>query len=300
MDLTIIIVSWNTVGLLTQCLDSIYKAGSRLEIEVIVVDNGSSDNSVTVVEKQFPQVVLIKNTQNRGFAAANNQGLSIGKGRYFMLLNSDTIVIPGAIDALVELADCNPTVGVVGPKLLNMDGSLQKSWASFPSFFSELVGRNFRSRQPVADTLNIFDVDWIMGACMLVRSETVQDVGMMDEDYFFYSEETDWCFRIKKRNWKIWYITNSEIYHLGGGSAKRSSVIQLVRLYQGKLLYFRKNHGEFVSTLLRFGLAIGNALGVLRRVIFINWLDRKESFERIANQSRLVWYLLRNQYPKTN
>lgn len=300
MDLTIIIVSWNTSGLLNQCLDSIYKTGSRFAFEVIVVDNGSSDDSVTLVEKQYPQVILIKNTQNRGFAAANNQGLSVGTGRYFMLLNSDTIVLPGAIDTLVELADCHPRLGVVGPKLLNMDGSLQKSWASFPSFLSELVGRNFRFRQPVDRLSNTFDVDWIMGACMLVRSETIRDVGSMDEDYFFYSEETDWCFRIKKKNWKIWYITNAEIYHLGGGSAKRSSVIQLVRLYQGKLLYFRKNHGEFVSTLLRFGLAIGNALGVLRRLIFINWLDRQASFERIANQSKLVWYLLRNQYPKTN
>lgn len=300
MDLTIIIVSWNTSGLLNQCLDSIYKTGSRFTFEVIVVDNGSSDDSVSLVEKQYPQVILIKNTQNRGFAAANNQGLAVGKGRYFMLLNSDTIVLPGAVDALLELADCNPRVGVIGPKLLNMDGSLQKSWASFPSFLSELVGQNFRVRQPVRDVQNTFDVDWIMGACMLVRSETISEVGQMDEDYFFYSEETDWCFRIKKKNWKIWYIDGAEIYHLGGGSANRSSVIQLVRLYQGKLLYFRKNHGKLVSTLLRFGLAVGNALGVLRRIIFINWLDRKASFERIANQSKLVWYLLRNQYPKTN
>jgi GT2 family glycosyltransferase len=135
---------------------------------------------------------------------------------------------------------------------------------------------------------------------MLVRRETVQDVGHMDEDYFFYSEETDWCFRIKKKNWKIWYITSAEIYHLAGGSTKRGSMIHLVRLYQGKLLYFKKNHGSLASTFLRCGLAIANALGVLRRVFFMNWLTRDASFERIANQSRLVWYLLRNQYPKTN
>lgn len=300
LDLTVIIVSWNTSGLLSQCLDSLYKTGSRFTFEVIVVDNGSSDDSIGMMEKQFPEVILVKNDQNLGFARANNQGLAMGKGRYFLLLNSDTVVLPGALDTLVQIADQYPTVGIVGPKLLNMDGSLQKSWSSFPSFLSELVGQNFRVRTPVTNIPNTFEVDWIMGACMLVRSQVIRDVGKMDEDYFFYSEETDWCFRIKKKNWKIWYITNAEIYHLGGGSAKRSSVIQLVRLYQGKLLYFKKNHGNLSSTLLRFGLAIGNALGVLRRVIFINWWDREASFERIANQSKLVWYLLKNQYPKSS
>jgi GT2 family glycosyltransferase len=201
---------------------------------------------------------------------------------------------------LVDIADCQPAAGVLGPKLLNMDGTLQKSWSSFPSFLSEMVGQNFRIRKPVSNLSNTYDVDWIMGACMLVKSEVIQDVGKMDEDYFFYSEETDWCYRIKKKGWKVWYNTDAQIYHLGGGSSKRGSVIQLVRLYQGKLLYFRKNHGELSSTLLRYGLAFGNALGVLRRVIFLNWFDRQSSFERIANQSKLVWCLLRNQYPKTN
>jgi GT2 family glycosyltransferase len=300
MDLSIIIVSWNTSGLLRQCLDSVYETNCRFSFEVIVVDNGSSDDSVSMIEKCFPSVILLKNRQNLGFACANNKGLALGRGRYFMLLNSDTIVLPGAVDALVEAADRNPEVGVIGPKLLNMNGTLQESWSSFPSFLSELIGRNFRIRRPVADVPNMYDVDWIMGACMLVRSEAIRDVGKMDEDYFFYSEETDWCFRIKKKNWKVWYLASAEIYHVGGGSTVRGSTAQLVRLYQGKLLYFQKNHGSLVTTLLRFGLAFGNSLGILRRLIFINWLDREASFQRIASQSKLVWYLLINQYPKTN
>ena len=298
MDLTIIIVSWNTSGLLSQCLSSIYETGSRFAFDVIVVDNGSTDDSVSMVEMRFPAVKLIRNDRNQGFARANNQGLEIGNSRYFMLLNSDTIVLPGAIDTLMEMADQNPHVGVVGPKLLNMDGSLQKSWASFPSFLSEVLGQNFRNRTPVPNIPNTFDVDWIMGACMLVRSEVLRSVGKLDEDYFFYSEETDWCFRIKKQNWKIWYTTNTAIYHLGGGSTTRGSVTHLVRLYQAKLLYFKKNHGNFATTLLRFGLALSNTFGVIRRLIFMNWLNRRASFERIANQTKLVWYLLRNQYPE--
>jgi hypothetical protein len=298
MDLTIIIVSWNTSGLLSQCLSSIYETGSRFAFEVIVVDNGSTDDSVSMVEERFPAVKLIRNDRNLGFARANNQGLEAGSSRYFMLLNSDTIMLPGVIDTLIEVADQNPNVGIVGPKLLNMNGSLQESWASFPSFLSEVLGQNFRHRRPVHDIPNTFDVDWIMGACMLVSSEMLKDVGKLDEDYFFYSEETDWCFRIKKQNWKIWYTTDTSIYHLGGGSTQRGSVIQLVRLYQGKLLYFKKNHGNFARTLLRFGLALSNMLGVIRRAIFMNWLNREAAFERIANQSKLVWYLLRDRYPE--
>lgn len=297
MDLSIIIVSWNTSDLLSQCLNSICQTGSRFAFDMIVVDNGSTDDSVSMVEARFPHVRLIKNDGNQGFARANNQGLEIASSRYFMLLNSDTIVLPGAIDTLIEMADQNPNVGMIGPKLLNMDGSLQKSWASFPSILSEMVGQNFRNRTPVPNIPNTFEVDWIMGACMLVRSEVVRDVGKLDEDYFFYSEETDWCFRIKKQNWKIWYTTNTAIYHLWGGSTKRGTIIHLVRLYQSKLLYFKKNHGNFARTLLRFVLALSNTFGVIRRVLFINWRNREASFERIANQSKLIWCLLRDQYP---
>ena len=120
-----------------------------------------------------------------------------------------------------------------------MDGTVQKSWASFPSLLSELLGANFRIRHPVEDFPHAYDVDWIMGACMLVRSKAVEDAGKLDEDYFFYSEEIDWCFRIKKKNWKVWYLANAEIHHLGGGSAYRGSLVQLVRLYQQNSSIFR-------------------------------------------------------------
>ena len=204
MDLSIVIVNWNTAELLIQCLESIYKSGSQYSLEVIVVDNSSTDESVSLVDRDFPCVILIRNDQNLGFARANNQGLAVGSGRYFMLLNSDTIVLPGAIDILIEAADSNPKLGVIGPKLLNMDGSLQESWASFPSFFSELTGKNFRTRQPVPENPNAYEVDYIKGACMLVRSTTIAEVGKLDEDFFFYSEEIDWCYRIRQKNWKIW------------------------------------------------------------------------------------------------
>jgi N-acetylglucosaminyl-diphospho-decaprenol L-rhamnosyltransferase len=300
MDLSIVIVNWNASKLLIQCLESIYHSEPHSSLEIIVVDNGSTDDSVSILSANFSNVHIISNDRNLGFAKANNQGIALAKGRYILLLNSDTIVLPGVFDEMVRVADRNPQTGVIGPKLLNMDGTLQKSWSSFPSFLSELIGKNFRMRYPVVAAANTYDVDWIMGACMLVRAATIQDVGKMDEDYFFYSEETDWCFRIKKKNWKVWYLASVEMFHLGGGSTKRGSIVQLVSLYQSKLLYFKKNHGNFVTTLLRVGLAFSNTLGIIRRVIFLNWRDRDAAFQRIANQSKLVWYLLRNQYPSTN
>jgi N-acetylglucosaminyl-diphospho-decaprenol L-rhamnosyltransferase len=300
LDASIVIVNWNTAGLLIQCLESIYKTGSRYSLEVIVVDNGSQDDSVSLIGQHFPSVILLQNEQNLGFARANNQGLSKGRGRYFLLLNSDTIVLPGAIDTLIQIADSNPKLGVVGPKLLNMDGTVQKSWASFPSFLSELVGRNFRIRKPVANCPHAYDVDWIMGACMLVRSATVAEVGKFDDTFFFYSEETDWCYRIKEKNWRVWYITNAEIYHLGGGSTNRGTLAQLARLYQGKLIFFGKYHGHYRTVLLRYGLAFGNFLGLLRRILFFNWRNKEAAWQRITSQSKLVWYLLWNQYPEAS
>ncbi len=299
MDLSIVIVNKDTSGLLTQCLNSIYAAGLRFSFEIIVIDNGSSDDSVSLVENNFPEVRLIKNQQNLGFAQANNQGLAIGEGRYFMLLNSDTIMCPGSIDTLIDVADTHPDVGVIGPTLLNADKTVQKSWASFPSFFSEVLGKNFRVRKLVTNLPQTYNVDWLMGACMLVRSETIKDAGMMDSDYFFYSEEVDWCYRIKEKGWKIWLLTSAQVYHLGGGSTSRGSVAQLVYLYRGKLRFFKKFYGDVPSTLLRFGLAFVNAFGVCRRILFLNWFNRQASLQRISNQSKLVWYLLSNRYPET-
>jgi GT2 family glycosyltransferase len=293
-------VNWNTSALLIQCLDSIYQEVPRLTFEIIVVDNGSTDDSVSAICNKFPDVRIISNDLNLGFAKANNQGLAAGRGRYFLLLNSDTLVLPDALNRLVAVADHNPGVGIIGPKLLNMDGTLQKSWATFPTFWSELIGKNFRRRHSVANSQFAYEVDWIMGACMLVRSEIVTDVGMLDEDYFMYSEETDWCYRTKRKGWKVWYLSNSEIYHLGGGSANRSNLTQLVLLYRSKIFFFRKHYGNYQATLLRYGLALVNFLGLSRRAIFRIGRDRNAVRQRLAAQSQLILCLLRDRYPEIN
>lgn len=300
IDLSIVIVNWNTSKLLTQCLDSIYQSGLNFIFEVIVVDNASTDDSVSSVSDRFPQVHLIVNERNLGFAKANNQGIKICKGRYFLILNSDTLVLPGTLEALISMADVDHTIGVVGPKLLNMDGSLQKSWSSFPTLLSELTGQNFRVRRRILQFADAYEVDWIMGACMLVRADILNDVGMLDEEYFMYSEETDWCYRIKKTGWKVLYISNVAIYHLGGGSADRSSFMQLTLLYYSKILFFRKHYGDYWSTLLRYGLVIVNTLGLIRRILFRFGRDKKITHQRIKAQYKLIQYLLKYRYPLMN
>jgi len=297
VDLSIIIVNWNTSELLQQCLNSIRESGSHLSMEIIVVDNASTDESVKVVRKEFPSVILIENQKNLGFASANNQGLSIAKGQYILLLNSDTIITVGVLDALLEVANSHPEVGVIGPQLLNMDKSVQESWSSFPSFASELLGRNFRNRTPVENVAQTFDVDWVGGACILVRVKTINEVGKLDPEYFFYSEEMDWCFRIKQKNWKVWYLAAVQIYHLGGGSSDRASLKQLVLLYRSKLLFFKKHHGWLKAMILRYGFVAVNVFGVARRFLFFNWRKKDATYQRIVDQTRLIWFLLMDRHP---
>jgi GT2 family glycosyltransferase len=244
-----------------------------------------------MITAHFPDVHVISNSRNHGFAKANNQGLAVAQGRYYLLLNSDTIVPPGSLDGLVCIADAHPELGVIGPKILNMNGTLQESWSTFPTIWSELVGRNFRHRRPVANSPLAYEVDWVMGACMLVRAETAAQVGMLDEDYFFYSEEADWCYRIKNKGWKIWYVAQAEIYHLGGGSTKKHTLTQLTLLYENKIRYFKKNHGSTQATLLRYGLALSNCLGLIRRIFLFTPKDR------IQVQSQLIRCLLLDKYP---
>jgi GT2 family glycosyltransferase len=201
------------------------------------------------------------------------------------------------LDKLVYAADHHADVGAIGPKLLNMDGTLQPSWASFPTFWSELLGKAIRRRDPVADVPFAYQVDWITGACMLVRSEVVADVGKLDEDYFFYSEEVDWCFRIRQKGWKIWYLSNAEVYHIWGGSSQGFSLVKAGLLYQNKLHYFVKFHGRLQATLLRYGLALAYSLGLVRRLLLIWRRDKRNSSDRIRVQAQLIWCLVRNKYP---
>ncbi len=274
VDLSIVIVSWNVRDLLRQCLRSILADLSACQLanlqtcEVIVVDNVSTDGSAEMVQAEFPDVHLTVNAENRGFPAANNQGLAIAEGRYALILNPDTEVVGDALATMVAYADANPDVGVVGPQLLNDDGSVQSSRRRFPNLATalfestwlqacasrRLLQRYYVQDQPDDATL---DVDWVMGAALMVRQEAIEQVGPMDEGYFMYSEELDWCKRFKDAGWRVVYLPSAQIVHYGGKSSDQVVTSRHIHFQCSKVRYFRKFHGRFVGELLRWFL-LGN------------------------------------------
>lgn len=228
-DLSIIIVSFNTRELLRDCLASVPPACDALAVETFVVDNASRDASAEMVEREFPGVRVIRNHENRGFAYANNVALEHATGRYVLLLNSDTIAKPGSLTRLVAFMDEDAKRGYCGPRLLNGDGSHQPSARRFPTPLSSAAaliswGRKHPTSRHTLDLhlasgdTGCFRADWLCGACLLARAEAVTQVGPLDDGYFLYFEETDWCRRMAQAGWQGWYVGDSEVVHLGGQS----------------------------------------------------------------------------------
>jgi len=208
-------------------------------------------------------VKLIENPVNMGFASANNQALSVSKGRYLLLLNPDTQVKDGAIEKMLSFMEANPDVGIAGAQLMNVDGSKQNSIANFPSLATELLNKNllrwlFPQRFPgkERDYLDPIEVDSVIGACMMVRRKAMEQVGPLDEDYFLFMEETDWCFRMKKANWKIFHVPRAEVIHFQGISAEVDKARARVEYYQSRYHYFKKNKGSLQFFVLLIGLIL--------------------------------------------
>ena len=257
VDLSIIIVNWNTRELLAQCLSSLFQSSDGMQLEVIVVDNNSKDDSVEYVAQHFRQVQIIQNNTNRGFAAANNQGLAIAKGRNILFLNSDTTVHKGALKAMAELLDNASDAGLCSCRLLNNDGSTQPNVHHFPSFRAMLQrytalkylglfksARDFyRMRNFSYDKATV--VDQVTGAVLMAKREVLEHVGTMDEKLYFYFEETDLCYRIKQAGFKIHFTPNGEITHLGRASSRLLGFHKVQAMFFRSLFhYFRKHKGK--------------------------------------------------------
>jgi GT2 family glycosyltransferase len=300
-DLSVVIVNWNTREFLSRCLRSVYDTTPDLDFEVIVVDNGSTDGSQEMVRQEFPGVGLIVNTENRGFAKANNQAIRRSRGRYVLLLNSDAFVRENAIEHTIAFMDGHPEAGMAGCKLLFEDGRLQPSCYAFPTLFTEFliaVGLDRllpRSRlfgkygMTYWDFDDIREVDVILGAFMLVRATAIDDVGLMDERYFMYSEEVDWCYRLREKGWKIYFYPHVEAVHLGGGSTRRVRAEMLIRLYGSRIEFFRKHHGRLSARLLK--LVIG--FNCLLRIGPGAWYYFQSDDPRIRQKHRAFLRLLR-------
>ena len=269
MDLSVVTVNWNTRELLSQCLRSVYEMAVGVDLEVLVVDNGSTDGSFEMVRREFPQVRLIENAENVGFARANNQAMASSHGRYLLLLNSDAVVRSGALQALCRFMDQWAEAGIVGGKLINPDGSFQASYMDFPTIRDEVLlltklYRLFRSpyfpSHPPAESQQVSEADWVPGACLMIRRETLEQVGGLDEDYFMYSEEVDWCWRVKRSGWKVFYLPEAEVLHWGGQSIRQVPLHKRARVYGGKVLFFHKRRGRGYAALFRLILLLTTVL----------------------------------------
>ncbi|MCX7681430.1 MAG: glycosyltransferase family 2 protein [Anaerolineae bacterium] len=265
VDLSVIIVNWNVRALLRRCLHSVLYPQPKPGLEVIVVDNGSTDGSAAMVRQEFPNVCLIANHDNRGFPAANNQGIAIARGRYILLLNPDTEVVGDALSTLVAFADAHPDVGVVGPQLLYPDGRVQPSRRRFPTlataFFESTwlqpyAPRRLLERYYVSDRPDDIpqDVDWVCGAALMARREAIAQVGLMDEGFFMYSEELDWCRRFKEAGWRVVYLPTAKVIHHEGKSSEQVLPARHVHFQTSKVRYFRKYHGALAAETLRLFL----------------------------------------------
>jgi GT2 family glycosyltransferase len=261
-DVSVVVVTHNALPWLEPCLESV-----RGE-ETIVVDNASTDGTAQVVRERFPGVQLVEQ-ENRGLAAGWNAGMERATGRYFLILNADAWLTDGALPALVAFADEHPEAAVVGPRLLNPDGSLQRSVRGFPTLWRLATEYLFlRKLAPGSRLLNGFyaggfahdevrEAEFVMGACLLVRREAVEQVGPLDESFFLFSEETDWCYRFVAAGWKVLFFPGAECVHVGGGSHGGRMFRENVR---GHLRFLAKHRGprtaERARRLLRVALRL--------------------------------------------
>ena len=296
-DLSIIIVNWNTRDLLIHCLKSIEQIIKKLKVETFVVDNGSVDGCIELVRKKFPDLAVILNVENLGFAKANNQAIKLSKGEYLLLLNPDTKLKSGAVETLLSFMDSHPEVGIAGAQLLNGDGSKQNSIANFPSLATELLNKSllrllFPKKYPGKERQysEPIEVDSIIGACMMVRRKAIEQVGLLDEDYFLFFEETDWCYRMKKSGWKVYHVPQAEVIHFQGKSVEKEKERAKVEYYRSRYIFFKKNRGVFQWAILLGGLMVKLIFsfiiwGILNIVTFF-------SLDKIKRKFRIYSYLL--------
>ncbi|MFN8176555.1 MAG: glycosyltransferase [bacterium] len=276
-EVSVVVVSYETCDLLRRLLASLRAAGSARASEVLVVDNASGDGTVAMLREEFADVRVIANAENVGYSRAVNQAIRAASGRYLLILNPDIEVLPGSVDALVGHMDAHPETGIAGGKLLNSDGTLQYSCRTFYTFATLLhrrtpLGKLFPNSRTVREHLmmdwdheSVREVDWMLGACLMVRREAITDVGLMDERFFMYFEDVDWCYRMKQHGWKVVYVPDARMRHLhrresaGGGLfnprlfAHLNSMFRFFDKWNTILYRLRKHRDLVVGGLLLLG-----------------------------------------------
>ncbi len=298
MDLSVVIVNYNTKHLLRDCLNSIHETLHSLSYEIIVVDNGSRDGSVQMLKKEFPRVHIIKNSENLGFGAANNQAFRIMSGRYALLLNADTVLTENAVGELFSFMENYPEAAIACGQLLNSDGSKQNSIACFPTPLTLMINtvvleyllpnkypsKRYSYKEPV-------EIDSGIGACLIVRKRAMDEVGLFDERYFFFFEETDWALRMKKAGWKIYFVPSALIYHLQG-QAVGSGPESRIEFYRSRYQFFRKWDslpGFYLISAVIFSRLLVNWLFTFLANMLTMCLSQKLR-AKLVNYSCLLWW----------
>lgn len=253
MTLSIIIVNFNTRDLLSNCLRSIFSQ-KGVSFDVWVVDNASRDGSVIMVENEFPKVKLIKNKENLGFAKANNLALQKSGGRFLFLLNSDTILKGQTLIKIIDFLGKNPQIGILGMKVLNPDGSLQPSVGKFYNLVNAFLMLFGGERLGLlrSSPLKIEEVDWVAGAALIVKREVLEKAGLLDENLFMYMEEVEWCFRVKKAGFRIFFYPEAEIVHYTRASGSKSEAIW--GIYKGLTYFYQKHKPRWQLIILKLML----------------------------------------------
>ncbi len=285
-DLSVIIVNRNTADLLLKCLDHVFRSDLDQKPEIIVVDNGSNDDSAVRAKKEYPEITLLELGKNFGFAAANNLAAKKAKGTFFFLLNTDALLEKDCARTLLNLMKSDPRIGMIGPQLLNEDRSAQTSFEAVPTLVTETLNRSllkriFPKRYPGKKNTSetAFQVEALIGAAIMLRSEVFDSAPIFDEDYFFFLEETDLAVRMRQAGWQIWHEPKAKAVHLQGATADTYPAEARIEFYRSRYIFFRKHYGVFSMRLLKIilttnlilnvaglGLVAGVTLGQARRI----------------------------------
>ncbi|MCZ8512547.1 glycosyltransferase family 2 protein [Paenibacillus filicis] len=270
MDLSIIIINYNTCELTLNCLKSVFESETSYSYEVILVDNASKDASIEKIPKQYPAVRFLANKDNLGYSKANNQGIMMAEGRYVLLLNSDTIIQPDSIQTMIHFMDSNPNVGAAGCKIVLPDGSLDKACRrGFPTpsasfYYASGIARRF-PKNPRFNQYQLthldpdqdYPVDCLVGAFMMVRKAAIDQAGLLDEEFFMYGEDIDWCYRIKQAGWDIYYYPKTQIIHYKGASSRRKPLKIIYEFHRAMFLFHRKHYRDKYFFLINWMVYLG-------------------------------------------
>ncbi|MBN2316597.1 MAG: glycosyltransferase family 2 protein [Sedimentisphaerales bacterium] len=306
MDVSIIIVAWNVRQLVYDCLKSVYDETKGIQFEVLYVDNASEDGSVEMVRKEFPDVRIIENQKNEGFIRANNQAIEISRGRYVLLLNSDTLVLDNAITKTVKFADEHPEAAVIGCKVFYPDRSLQRDCFMYPSLLNMLISATYlnkifpkstffgRERMTWWDFNDVREVQTICGCYSLVRMEAIKQVGVMDEAYYVYGDDPDWCYRFNKAGWKNMFMPHAQIIHYGGQTTSHRPEKFKLQLFGSILIFMRLHRSrlEFVLACILVALTLFIRIPYWILKALINKRERNQALKTVKTYGKGGFYCL--------